>query len=144
MHARPAVRLMLVAALLLGVLPAPAVHAGPFSRTTVISGTYLMGTSTLSEYDGYVAMYPGIDTGFAFTFYRNGTVDVQDEQDGQVEHGTYSRFNNNRRIRVTLTSTQSPWGVVTYELYRVANTNEWWGEVRIGGDVWGHFRGDVQ
>lgn len=133
--------LFAVVAAILAVSQSPA-EAAPFNKKTVIAGTYLMGTSTLAEYDEWVALYPDYAPGFGFTFNRNGTVSIFDEVGG-TETGTYVRFGpGGSRITVTLTSSVSPWGVVTYELYRVGNSDDWWGEVRIGGLIYGHFRGE--
>lgn len=117
--------------------------AAPFPQTRVLSGKYLMGSSSLAEYDYYLATYPDYLANYAFTFYSNGTVEIYDEAGG-VEYGTYVRFGGNKRITVTLTSAISPYGPVTHEIYRVGNTANWWGEVRIDGDVWGHFRGNLK
>lgn len=137
------VRSALVVALALAAL-APATKAAPFKSNTVISGQYLMGVETLAEFDAFTALYPDSSPGFAFTFARNGSVQIFDEMGG-TESGTYTRYGPRQsRITVLLTSVSSPYGAVTYELYRVGNTDDWWGEVRIGGVVWGVFRGEVE
>ncbi len=117
--------------------------AGPFAKTTVIEGTYLMGTQSIEEFDAFSLLYPDYADSFAFTFSKTGKALIFDESSG-TQSGVYKRFSGNSRITVTVTSTQSPYGTVTFELYRVGNTAEWWGEVRLGGEVWGHFRGTLQ
>ncbi len=130
-------------ALLVTGLVANVGAAAPFNKTRELNGTYLMGTSSIQEFDQWVALYPDYAAEFGFTFKKNGTVTIYDEQSPTTESGTYVRNGPGNRITVTLTSAQSPWGPVTYELYRVGNTNQWWGEVRINGSVWGHFRGTL-
>jgi uncharacterized membrane protein len=120
---------------------APSVQAAAFPNVRTFSGGYLMGICTLAEFDMYNAQYPGIATGCSFTFRPDSTVDIYDDAGG-TEFGTYVRFSGNSRIRVTLTSSVSPYGPVTYELYRIGNSTskQWWGEVRIAGQIWGVFR----
>lgn len=140
-HARFAL-VLLFAVALVGAAARP-VEAGSFRRTTTIVGTYAMGTSSLAEYDYWAELYPDYLPEFGFTFYRNGNVDIYDSEGG-TEYGVYDRFGRGgNRITVTLTSTVSPWGVVTYELYRVGNSDDWWGEVYIDGIIYGHFRGTL-
>lgn len=117
--------------------------AGPFNKTTRIEGVYLMGTESIQEFDAFNLEYPDYADSATFIFTKNSKVEIWDEMSGS-EYGTYKRFSSNSRITVTVTSAQSPYGPITFELYREGNTDIWWGEVRFDGDVWGHFRGTLR
>ena len=140
MFARYSLTLVCLAALVVN-FTSPVANAAAFPQVRTFAGGYIMGISTLAQYDYYNTLYPGTPVGCAFTFRPNSTVDIYDDQGG-TEYGTYIRFSGNSRITVTLTSSVSPYGPVKYELFRIGNntSTQWWGEVRINGQIWGIFR----
>jgi hypothetical protein len=119
-------------------LTAVASALPPFGTTRTISGNYLLGTSSLAEFDFYETRYPGNSSPYSITFYPNGTCSVQDSQSSDVMTGTYTRPNNNR-IVVTVPLNNGYVSTMQFKLYKL--NNSWWGEIYWDASLSGHLRG---
>lgn len=114
----------------------------PFSTTKTLTGPYLFGPSTLSEFDHFVAAYPNYADHLQITFYSNGTCLVMDTLSLDSMTGSYTRLNNNR---IDINMVLPPGGYFTtakYKLYKQSGSN-WYGEMYFDNILYGFLRGNL-
>ena len=131
---------LLAVAVLSSSLMSPTATAKPFKRTKVMDLKYGWGTCSLDEFEMYDALYPGYLPVAIVTLYNDGTFDAFDTASGATGGGFYDKRGG--QIEITITP-DGPWGTVQYVGARVG-PGEFAGEILVNGDVWGHWRGDIQ
>ncbi|MCA9035973.1 MAG: hypothetical protein KDA91_12635 [Planctomycetaceae bacterium] len=128
-----------VCMLVMSAMCAGTVSAGgrtAFRQVRYFNGSYLMGVSSVEEYDYYVDLYPGVEDALpTFVFYPNGTVSMG------TETATYTKTSNT----ITINYVPPPGGYFTtvqYVLHR-DSTTDYWGEILFDGYLYGIMVGQL-
>ncbi len=140
MHQKKNVSFAFLSALLVtSLIVAPAVaYAGTFKRTRVMDLKYAWGTTSMTEFDTYDLMYPGYFPIAEVTFETDGTFTAYDTATGSTGYGVYDK--RGRNLEITILFPQQ--GLVVEYVGTKESRGIFSGEILVGGNVSGHWRGE--